>query len=163
MRIASNKAQLPATCPRCGRESTEYGCRSVPLGWWCLSAGLAQDPATFLHPSVAADPAATDPAVKRAREEEATARADFERADARWVDCVAEHRAAELKTRTGPLYFTADLTPLTPDRNTGEERELRDREADAREHRDSCARQVVNARQAAWAAEAAARRRGERT
>jgi hypothetical protein len=160
MRIASNKAQLPAACPQCGRQSTEYGCRPVPLGWWCLSAGLAQDPASFIHSTRDPDPAATDPAAAKARSDEAAAQRDYDQAESVWVDTVAEHRAAELKIRSGPALYAADMSPVMPDRDTGEERRLRDREAEARADREAAASRLINARTEARIAEAAARRRG---
>lgn len=39
------------TCPSCGRPSTPYGCRDVPRGWWCLAAGLKEDPSRWILPS----------------------------------------------------------------------------------------------------------------
>jgi hypothetical protein len=85
----------------------------------------------------------------------------YDAAHAAWIDAVAKQRAVVLKAQTGPAS-PADLTPILPDRNSGEQRDLRDREAEARSAREAAADRLVNARTATWAAETAARRR-ERT
>jgi hypothetical protein len=128
--------------------------------WWCLMSGLDQDPATFLHPSVAPDPAASDPRAKAARSDEAAAAADFDTANAKLIDAVAAQQSFELRARSGPALYAADLTPVLPDRDTGEERRLRDIEAEARADRDTASNRLIKARQAASAAVAAARHRG---
>lgn len=160
MRTAGNKARTAdvAVCPQCGRQSTAHGCRPVPLGWWCLAAGLQQDPATVIGPSTGPDPAATDPEVKRARSDEAEAQGAYDEAHAAWIDAVAAQRAVELKAQRSLALFTSDMSPILPDRNSGEQRELRDREAEARSAREAAAGRLVNARTATWAAETAARR-----
>jgi hypothetical protein len=73
----------------------------------------------------------TTPAAKQARDAETAAHRDYDKAHARWVDAVAKQRAAEPKIQTGPLLFTGDLTPIPPDRNSGEQRGLRDAEIGA--------------------------------
>jgi hypothetical protein len=163
MRTPANKAQLPAACPQCGRQSTAHGCRPVPLGWWCLASGLTQSPESYIHPTVEEDRAASDPATAKARSEEAAAQRAFDEADEQWVDSVAAARACELKARSGPALYAADMSPIMPDRDTGEERRLRDREAEARVDRERAASALVRARTEARLAEAAARRQGGRS
>jgi hypothetical protein len=51
----------PRTCPLCTRPVSHYGCRHVPLGWFCLADGLKIDPEGVIHPT-------PDPVGKREQE-----------------------------------------------------------------------------------------------
>ncbi|WP_101255011.1 hypothetical protein [Streptomyces barkulensis] len=84
-----NKAAGRSTCPRCGRKRTDFGCRTVRIGEYCMQAGLYEYAEGYLvYPTY--DP--PGPAEGAAMVEHAPAVAEAEKA----VDAaLAEFTAAQ--------------------------------------------------------------------
>jgi hypothetical protein len=88
-------------CEHCGRPLSDYGCRAVPMGFWCLMAGLIQDPRTIIAPSE--DPrkalVETDPQVMKAKAEYQVAAEEAERVRLEWEGVAAVAHVADQQRR----------------------------------------------------------------
>lgn len=100
------------TCPSCGRPSTPYGCRDVPMGWWCIATGLKEDSSRWILPT--RDPLTE--AEQRTADAFAGPIADAERAvdEAMEWHAAAEqaHHRALLKARRAGVKDVSALVPL---------------------------------------------------
>jgi hypothetical protein len=106
------------TCEFCGRLLSDFGCRPVPLGFWCLAAGLQQDPRTILAQSPDPMKAAVeqDRRVRSAQAgyDKAMSRADQARAE--WERVVAAHAAADRDYRQNvrEVVVGGELRSISP-------------------------------------------------
>ncbi|TDD26544.1 hypothetical protein E1218_13090 [Kribbella turkmenica] len=107
--------------------------------------------------SASPDPAADDPAVKRATQAAAAAQREYERLHDQWIAKVAEARTATLVAMSQPVHITHDGQPLYPSDTSkiGRGRELEEAANDLRGQRDQAHRAW---RQAEVALDDAARR-----
>src|SRR4051812_34059660 len=84
----SQQAQPAAeVCQRCGRPLTDFGCRRVPLGEWCLRDGLwFQDPRAVIGPAPDSTEGAiaADRDVKRVQSELDARQRDYDQATRSW-------------------------------------------------------------------------------
>jgi hypothetical protein len=79
----NKQATTTDTCPQCGRPMSDFRCRNVPMGNWCLQYGLREDPRRIITPTRPVDPYAgqieQDRHVRRAAQEYQAAAEEAER------------------------------------------------------------------------------------
>lgn len=162
---ADQVIKMPAkACQYCGRPLSDYGCRPVPMGFWCLMVGLKQDPRTIIGP--APDPlkqiVEETREVKRAAETYERKVAEADKATSAWEQAALAHYRAKQRRYESSRTVLVDGLPAewappgTP--TAGELRQLEAIGDEGNTLRQHAAEQVVKARMALDAARARARR-----
>lgn len=150
-----NKAAAAATgyeCPQCGQVD-RYGCREVPMGWFCIQDGLKVDSTRLVGatPDPTAQKVADDPRVKAARVAVAEARAAYDEADETWTAAALTKSTLEVTANsTARTLFSMTMDPI-PDpaveRQLRQAHEMRDTVEQAYEHRERAAKALQKAQQ----------------
>jgi hypothetical protein len=162
-------AQTAEVCPLCGGPRTDWGCRRVPAGDWCLSRGLKGAPGRFLPQ--AADPMVAlverDPNVQAAaavldKATRAAAAATSEWESAALANLQVRNRRMA-GTQTIFAYGGEPRTIMPAGTSDRDLRRLADAEAEADAARRKAAERAIAARQELEAARARARRELSRT
>lgn len=137
-------------CNRCGGPRTAWGCRSVPLGEYCVVTGLAEDPSR-VRPGPEADPRIEqNPEVRAAAAVWAAAVRREVEATARWEEAALARYQTKGRRLAGQQLISVGgmLTEIVPPGTSNADlARLRDTEENTDQARREAGAQVVQARQ----------------